>query len=345
MAQNAKRYSLLYLIECKHYSSKNIPVDDVEEFLNKISQVSGVNAKGIMISNQKLSEGAFNIAKNKGLMWIHVPIGQKESIILNRSERSNLCNQYEDKTIHKFLIQKLCSQKVEGFKYITSEQIEETAKEIHYKIANQYDSLNTKDLVNYFEDVYYLNFDFKNNIKSIDGTNIFGNYNAKKNLIQINSTISYEPRFNFILGHEIGHFVLHRDLKSNQTTYNEFEDPEYNIYNNRYELKNHKNMIEWQANKFSSSLFLPESKFKIHFYAFRESIGIVNRQKIYLDNQLINRKDFEDTISYLSETFKMSRQAITFRLEELDLIHIEKTGTDQGISKISEISKNFFNNN
>jgi hypothetical protein len=49
-APNAERYSMIYFIECKHYS-KRIPVAQIQKFHNDIQQVSGVNAKGIFISN------------------------------------------------------------------------------------------------------------------------------------------------------------------------------------------------------------------------------------------------------------------------------------------------------
>ncbi|KAA0939155.1 restriction endonuclease [Psychrobacter sp. ANT_H59] len=68
--EDAKNYSMLLIIECKNYRTKDVPVDDVEEFESKVDQVSGKNAKAIMISARSFQEGAFNFAKSTGMMLI-----------------------------------------------------------------------------------------------------------------------------------------------------------------------------------------------------------------------------------------------------------------------------------
>ena len=57
-------YSLLILIECKNYNHP-VPVDDVEEFYQKLQQVSG--AKGIMVSTSSFQESALTFSKSKGI--------------------------------------------------------------------------------------------------------------------------------------------------------------------------------------------------------------------------------------------------------------------------------------
>jgi Zn-dependent peptidase ImmA (M78 family) len=61
-----KEYSLLILVECKDYSTR-VPVNDVEEFWAKISQVAGANVKGILASRSPFPDGAFRFAESKGL--------------------------------------------------------------------------------------------------------------------------------------------------------------------------------------------------------------------------------------------------------------------------------------
>lgn len=61
-----ERYSLLFLFECKNYGH-SVPVDDVEEFFSKIQQVSGANAKGIIVSTNSFQDGAFKFARSKGI--------------------------------------------------------------------------------------------------------------------------------------------------------------------------------------------------------------------------------------------------------------------------------------
>jgi Zn-dependent peptidase ImmA (M78 family) len=59
-------YSLLILVECKDYG-KRVPVDDAEEFLAKVEQVSGANVKGIIVSTNAFSRGAFEYCKSTGI--------------------------------------------------------------------------------------------------------------------------------------------------------------------------------------------------------------------------------------------------------------------------------------
>lgn len=59
-------YSLLILIECKNLGH-SVPVDDAEEFWAKISQVAGVNTKGIIASSNSFAEGTINFSKSKGI--------------------------------------------------------------------------------------------------------------------------------------------------------------------------------------------------------------------------------------------------------------------------------------
>lgn len=59
-------YSLLFLIECKNYKNP-VPVNDVEEFFQKIQQVSGANNKGIIAATNSFQKSAFNVSKSKGI--------------------------------------------------------------------------------------------------------------------------------------------------------------------------------------------------------------------------------------------------------------------------------------
>lgn len=84
---NAERYTLLYLIECKSSpSGHNVPVDDVEEFHTKFNQVSEGAVKGVMITDNKFQSGGLTFAKNKRMMLIEVDKDDNHSIILHRTE-------------------------------------------------------------------------------------------------------------------------------------------------------------------------------------------------------------------------------------------------------------------
>ena len=80
-------FSLLFLIECKNYSH-SVPVDDVEEFFAKIQQVSGANAKGIIVSTNSFQDGARKYAKSKGIGLLRYFNKENLEWILARSPSS-----------------------------------------------------------------------------------------------------------------------------------------------------------------------------------------------------------------------------------------------------------------
>ena len=59
-------YSLLILVECKNYE-KSVPVDDAEEFYQKVQQVAGANGKAIIAAKNSFQEGAIKFSKSKGI--------------------------------------------------------------------------------------------------------------------------------------------------------------------------------------------------------------------------------------------------------------------------------------
>lgn len=62
----ATDYSMLWLIECKNYSS-SVPVDDAEEFFSKVEQVGAANAKAVLASTASFQSGTRTFAKSKGM--------------------------------------------------------------------------------------------------------------------------------------------------------------------------------------------------------------------------------------------------------------------------------------
>lgn len=80
-------YSLLFLFECKNYGH-SVPVDDIEEFFAKIQQVSGANAKGIVVSTNSFQSGAFKFARSKGIGLLRYFSKEKLDWVLTRSPSS-----------------------------------------------------------------------------------------------------------------------------------------------------------------------------------------------------------------------------------------------------------------
>lgn len=333
--QKAKRYTLLYLIECKSSNSKKVPVDDVEEFYSKIIQVAGVNVKGVMISDNSFQTGAINFAKNKGMMLIEVDKENNYSIRLHRIEKDKQIESKKsiDETFIHFIKKVLGLKKVKGLKRLSAAQIENIALPILQDYNGLQTSIKIEDFTEYLKSKYGLKFNFFQNLETVNGKKITGFFDLKTETIFVDNSIVNTKKFPFVFGHELGHFFLHSKLEINQEQYNDFEDSEYNFFTDRFDLINDKNWIEWQANKFGIALFLPKELFLVHLIAFRRSIGISRPEHIYLDDQMINKKDYWDTVDYLSRYFSVSKTVVKFRIEDLGLITYAKPNDLRNIAR------------
>jgi len=66
---------LIWIWDCKNYRHR-VPVDDVEEFSAKLSQVGTHKTKGTIITPHGFEEGAFEFARSKGIgLWRWIPEG------------------------------------------------------------------------------------------------------------------------------------------------------------------------------------------------------------------------------------------------------------------------------
>ena len=264
---NSIRPTFLFIVECKDYSSKSIPVDDLEEFDTKIEGIKDVQTKGVFISNNGFQSGAINVAKSMGMMLIEVN-NDDYSIILHKSSNKNSSKEYN--TIENELCLKiketLMPSKVEGLKRLSSKGINKIAlnfsKRINYQKVVDYVPISMNEIVDFLDKKEGISVDFVDDLMNNKSEELLGSYNLKEKKILINSSIKDTVRFSFVLSHEIGHYVLHRDLKMNQEIYDNFKDSELNFITNRHDLINDRNWIEWQANKFASCLLMPEKIFK-----------------------------------------------------------------------------------
>ncbi len=335
--KNADRYTLLYLIECKSSTVKRVPVDDVEEFYAKVIQVSGLNVKGVMISDNSFQEGGITFAKNKGMMLIEVDSSGEHDIILHKTEKTqNAISDIEtdiDNIFESFIHKTLGLQKIIGLKKLSTDEIELIA----YRVLSECKQLSKpivfEDFMIRLSEKYLLNFSIESNLETVNGKKILGYFSNIDNTIHIDNSIVSTSRLGFVLGHELGHYFLHNELKLNQEKYNNFEDSEYNFLLDKHLLRNDKNWLEWQANRFAISLFLPKDLFLGHLFAFRKFIGISNYRHIYLDDQRINQEDYKKTVDYLASTFNISKIAVRYRIDELKIITHAESKYDLGSYK------------
>jgi len=329
---NAERYTLLYLIECKSSNSKKVPVDDIEEFYSKIIQVSGVNVKGVLISDNSFQEGVVTFAKNRGIMLIEVSKIGEHNIILHRTNRGidDIKDKDIDSIFEKFIKRAFGPQKIEGLQKLSSDQIENKANIIHSEYSRSRKPIVIDEFIEFITQKYGLKIDLKCDLETINGKKILGYYSVKENTIFLDQSLLLTNQTAFVLGHELGHFFLHKELTVNQETYNDFEDSEYDFFADKHILKNDKNWIEWQANRFAISLFLPSDLFLYHLCDYRQSIGISRYFHIYLDNQRINKDDYRKTVDHLAYLFGISKTGVRYRIDELKIITHAESKNDIG---------------
>lgn len=173
---------------------------------------------------------------------------------------------------------------------------------------------------------FHVPFDFGRDLGfTRDKRKILGGFRISDRRISIDGSLEPDsPRWRFTLAHEIGHLVFHRTLKLvesrvvGRTT--EIDDTEREL-GDILQPTEPRDWIEWQANKFASSLLMPRRPFRSGTRSAMCEAGIDRRsERIYLDEQRCNLSAFRAVVSHLTEKFCTSRTATEIRLKELDLV-------------------------
>jgi len=358
---NASNFTMLYLVECKNYKT-SVPVGKINEFHSKIQQVSGVNVKGIFITNSPLQKGGFRMAENIGMMVIIAESGTDFKIMLHKSNKgSNSKNipfikelyhpeyiddgfTYIENMVDSLLMKAFykcqdISRVGYGIDKLSKNDIELISKaelkKINPLIIGDAMPLTAKGLTNYLIKNYEVDI-----IKINKNSDLLGSCKISSNEIGINESIIDTKRELFILAHEFGHYILHQKLLINQEFYNSFQDSKYNFTIKKHNLINPKHWIEWQANYFSSCMILPKYNLIARLYSFQERYSI-RKGKIYVDDKYHNQNDFHKLIAKLSQFFNVSKTSIIYRLNEFDLID-DQTNL-KSISQIMHEHKATFN--
>lgn len=341
---DAIKPTILCIIECKNYSNHSVPVDDLEEFSYKLQNIKGYTPKGIVITNNKFQSGAFKVAENTGIMLIEVD-EDNYTIVLRKNLKSHMIEEIDfDNKIREIIENALLPKKIEGLKKLNSANIETIANEFlnsfNSDILNYALATPLNGIVEYLKSEKSVQVETSNIVDNFNN-NVLGYYDLSNQKILINNSIIDTIQYPFVLAHEIGHYVLHSNLKINQTIYNNFKDIQFSFFEQSYGIRNEKNWIEWQANCFASCLLMPKKSILLRLVAIQKELGISKQGSIYLDNQNCNKKDFREIIKYLSDFFGVGKISIEYRLNDLGLIHRPPISKEDNDAKefLREISK------
>ena len=155
-------------------------------------------------------------------------------------------------------------------------------------------------------------------IENIESDNFLGKCDFKNRKIYIRNELEIgSPRWRFTFAHEIGHILLHRKYFVNYC----LQDDKQTLFGGVFSSADHKR-LEIQANKFASYFLMPNRLFCERYFRAYDYIGIPKRifPKIYVDDQPVNVKDFNDLLSFISKVFGVSKQTVEIRLRNLKLI-------------------------
>ena len=354
----AEHYTLLYLIECKNYKGK-VPVDDVEEFYTKATQIIGLNGKGVFITNKAFQSGGYRFARSMGMMLLTVNNDITLNIVLYKADRYRQMQiekdtvnitpeDYQDpflkEIIHQRWKRKIDQLLIASFLYqdilplTDSEDSDKNIpvlskadiEEVVTLLLNSYDSsiLQQAKSLDWPEFITFLLDAFELKIVSVmslgldrESRRILGTCDFSNKIIQIDSTLYDLDRFSFILAHEVGHFLLHNKTVISQSAYENFKDSEYSFLYDRHRITNDRNWLEWQANQFASNLIMPTASIIYRFGLEMEKIGLRAHKPLFVDNQPCNQDSFHRVTRNLAGFFKTPKTTIIYRLDELNLLN------------------------
>ncbi len=354
----ADQYTLLYLIECKNYKGK-VPVDDVEEFYTKATQVIGLNGKGVFITNKAFQAGGHRFARSMGMMLLTVSNDITLNILLYKADRYRQMQVEEGLTtitpedyqdpflkaiIHQRWKRKMDQLLIASFlnqNILPLANLEDNSKnipilskadieELVTLLLNSYDSsllqrakfLNWTEFSKFLLEVYELQIVSSLGL-GVDGQGhrLLGVCDFTNKTIRIDSSLYDLDRFSFVLAHELGHFFLHNKTVISKSAYETFQDSVYSFLYDRHRIANDRNWLEWQANHFAACLVMPATSVMQRFSLEMERIGLRGHKPLYIDNQRCNQDGFHTITRNLASFFKTTKTTVIYRLDELGLLN------------------------
>jgi Zn-dependent peptidase ImmA (M78 family) len=153
---------------------------------------------------------------------------------------------------------------------------------------------------------------------------ILGCFLFKSREIYVDRTlVADSPRFRFTLAHEVGHLILHRNIRPDSITRErkKIVDTRQQLRLGRGVQRSELDWIEWQANQFASALLLPRPILQRTLISVQQECDITSRLgTIYVDAQAINIHNYYRTLHMLIDRLPVSRTVLIIRLKTLGLL-------------------------
>ncbi|MBS1689562.1 MAG: ImmA/IrrE family metallo-endopeptidase [Bacteroidetes bacterium] len=232
---------------------------------------------------------------------------------------------------------------IRNLKRLSKHDIEnQSVKVLHHFNENYFSLIRPtplNDIVNNLVRQDYLKYEELILGYANDGSRILGCYIPNKKFILIDPTLksNQKSKFNFVLGHELGHFVLHRNLVT-PVNDEDIQDSDTKIFSEKKELVTDLDFMEWQANYFSSVILLPKDMLYNKLIRVVEKLGMRWKGRIFVDSQRCNQTDYYNVLAMLCDFFEVSKTVAEIRLKELRLL-IDKRAIAKSIGDILNENK------
>lgn len=169
------------------------------------------------------------------------------------------------------------------------------------------------------------------------GGKILGKTQLKPLGIYVDVSLQNDPRFNFILGHELGHAVFHRSIDIKRTGYEQQElvDTEIDLVTGKKKLKTPRDWMEWQANYFSSAILMPRLSVRSAVISKQKEMGIKrNIGYIILQAKKYSVIDYKAIKMHLGLMYMVTAANVECRLKDLGIL-IDRSNLN--VKHISEL--------
>ena len=156
-----------------------------------------------------------------------------------------------------------------------------------------------------------------------NGSAILGKTQLKPLGLFVDASLVNDPRFNFVLGHELGHVVLHRSVDIKRTGYEDQDivDTEIDFVTGKKILRTPRDWLEWQANYFSSSILMPRISVVTAVVTKQNELGIKKHLgRIILEPKAYSLRDYKAVQKHLELVYSVNSTNVECRLNDLGIL-------------------------
>ena len=211
---------------------------------------------------------------------------------------------------------------------LSADAIELKAEEVISYFDNQIlDTPQRTPLLEYIEDLHKrhnLRRDYSKSLgRTKHGNVILGKTQLKPLGLYVDISLANDPRFNFVLGHELGHVILHRFIDIKKTGYEDQEivDTEIDFVTGKKNLRTPRDWLEWQANYFSSAILMPRLSIMKAVLQKQQEMGIRrNLGRIILEAKEYSVADYKKLQAHLALVYSVNVTNVECRLKDLGIL-------------------------